>query len=115
MSNQLANMTSAQLKQAINIKEQIEALENELAALLGGAPVAAPAALPKKRKMSAAGRARIAAAQRARWAKLAGKRTKATAKKPRRKMSPQARKRLSQLAKARWAKAKASGKATLKG
>jgi hypothetical protein len=114
MSNLLANMSSGQLKQAINIKEQIEALESKLAALLGGTPAATPAALPKKRTMSAAGRARIAAAQRARWAKLAGKRTKATAK-PRRQMSPKARKRLSQLAKARWAKAKAAGKATLKG
>jgi hypothetical protein len=57
--------------------QQIEAKMAELRRQLGKAPAAAPAAKrarkagPKKQKhrMSAEGRARIAAAQRARWAK----------------------------------------------
>ena len=63
--------------------------------------------------MSAAGKARIAAAQRARWAKLKGKVTPAgnsTPQKPKRKMSAAARKAIAAAAKKRWAAAKAAGK-----
>lgn len=64
--------------------------------------------------MSAAGRAKIAAAQKARWAKVKGKKLSVKpAKKARRKMSAAARKKISQSAKARWAKAKAAGKKKL--
>jgi hypothetical protein len=66
-----------QLKRAIAISEQIEQLNTELSALLGGSSeiaieVKAPAVVRgrKKGKMSAAGRARITAAQKARWAKV---------------------------------------------
>lgn len=67
-------LTSSQLRKAASLKEKIAKLEKELAGIVGGsgpAPKAA-AAKPakKKRKMSAAGRARIAAAQKARWAKI---------------------------------------------
>ncbi len=56
--------------------EQIEAKMAELRRLLGKAPAQAGKARPKatrgkqKHKMSPEGRARIAAAQRARWAKV---------------------------------------------
>jgi hypothetical protein len=58
--------------------QQIEAKMAELRRMLGQGPAAAPAAkraskaAPRKQKhrMSAEGRARIAAAQRARWAKV---------------------------------------------
>jgi len=64
--------------------------------------------------MSAAGRARIAAAQKARWAKA---KSATQESKPgsmgRKKMSAAGRKRLAASAKARWAKAKASGKNAL--
>ena len=57
--------------------QQIEAKMAELRGMLGQGPAAAPAAkrAPKaarkqKHRMSAEGRARIAAAQRARWAKV---------------------------------------------
>ncbi|MEI8342024.1 MAG: hypothetical protein WCH43_10890, partial [Verrucomicrobiota bacterium] len=54
-----------QLKQVIAIKEQIAALEAKLGKIIGGksAPVAAVVAPVKKgrKKMSAAGKARIAA------------------------------------------------------
>ena len=89
------HLSIGQLKRAIEIREQIQALQNELSQVLGGeapapvaapapaAPVAAPApAAPAKvgkGKMSAEGRAAIAAAQRARWAKVRG--TKAPAAK----------------------------------
>ena len=71
-----------ELKRAIAIAQQIQELERELASLLGGqsrSSSAAPvkgAAKPrgKKRNMSAEARARIAEAQRARWAKVRGKR-----------------------------------------
>jgi hypothetical protein len=64
--------------------------------------------------MSAAGRARIGAAAKARWAKLRGaKASVKPAKKARRKMSAAAKARISAIAKARWAKVKAQGKKSL--
>lgn len=58
----------------------------------------------KKRTISAAGRKRIAAAQRARWAK------QKQAEKPRRTMSASARRKIAAAQRARWAKAKAQRK-----
>ena len=74
MSN-LLSLTSAQLIKAANIKDKIEALTKELNGLLGGsAPVAKAApvvkAAKKKFKMSAAAKAKISAAVKARWAKV---------------------------------------------
>lgn len=69
--------TLSDLKRSLDISEQIEKLQVELANVLGGlskAVAPSPAKRgPKpgqKRKMSAAGRARIIAAQKARWAKV---------------------------------------------
>ena len=56
----------------------------------------------RRRRMSAAGRARIASAQRARWAKA--KQTQAS--KPERRMSVAARRKMSRLMKQRWAQGK---------
>jgi len=56
--------------------------------------------------MSAAARARIGDAQRARWANRS-KATAATATKGRRKMSAASRAKIAAAARARWAKAKA--------
>jgi hypothetical protein len=63
--------------------------------------------------MSPAGRARIAAAQRARWAKLRSAGSAKPAKAGRRRMSAAARARLSAIARIRWKKAKAAGKSAL--
>jgi hypothetical protein len=65
------NLSAQQLRRAAAIKEQIQSLENELNRIFNSStkPVAV-AALKKRRKMSAAGRARIAAAAKARWAKV---------------------------------------------
>lgn len=65
----LNTLTLAQLRKAVALKEQIARLESQLAALLGAsAPASAP--VRRKGKMSAAGRARIRAAQKKRWAKI---------------------------------------------
>ena len=66
--------------------------------------------------MSAAGRRKIAAGQKARWAKVKGvKQTNGAkpVKVKRRKMSPAARAKIAASARARWAKAKAAGKSSL--
>ena len=66
----ITNLTPNQLRRAAQIKEQIASLQNELNKLAG--LNSAPAAQPQKAKwtMSAAGRARIVAAQKIRWAKV---------------------------------------------
>jgi hypothetical protein len=108
-------LTPRQLRRAADVKERIDALEKELGQLLGDS-VSAPAAAaaPKRKKISAAGIARIRAAQRARWA--AFKKSKAPAKaapKRKRKLTAAGRARLASLARARWAKVKAAGKTSL--
>ena len=68
----------------------------------------------KKRTMSAAGRARIAAASKARWARFRATRHPAAgSKKVKRKMSAQAKAKLSKIAKARWKRVRRQGKRTL--
>jgi hypothetical protein len=112
----LENLSSQQLNRAAQLKERIETLESELQALLGGSAPAASTAGGRSgtRTISAAGKARIAAAQRARWAKARGSNgTASSAPKGRRRMSPAARAKLAKAARARWAKAKAAGKSSL--
>jgi hypothetical protein len=141
----LITITAKQLRQAANLQEKIQSLQKELIQILGAPaePVdAAPAdgRRKKKHRMSAAGRAAIGAAARARWAKLRGSAPKRrlsaaglaniragvakrmaalkggkSASKPARKrnVSAAGRARLSALAKARWKKARAAGKSTL--
>ena len=70
----IINATPTQLRKAADIQEKIQSLQEELGQLLGG-EVSTPAQAteaPKKRKVSAAGRARMRAAQIARWAKIKG-------------------------------------------
>jgi hypothetical protein len=69
----ISNLSSSQLRRAASIKDLIEALQTKLTKILGGKANggAAPARpVHKRRKMSAAGRAKIAAAARARWARV---------------------------------------------
>ncbi len=126
MNQTLSSLSVAQLRRAIAIREEIEALEKELASIQGLSPAPVPAPskkAAKKRTMSPEARAKIAASQKAVWAKRKGKKTtvakvatKAPAKpasQPKRKLSPAGRKRLSALAKARWAAAHAAGKISL--
>ena len=84
-NNPIAGLTVQQLERAIDIKKQIAALEKELGGLSGVAPAApvktkAPAA-PKKRALSPAVRAKIAAGQKATWAKRRLAAQKASAQK----------------------------------
>ncbi len=65
----------------------------------------------KRRKLSAAGRARIAAAQRARWAKVRDGKRNVVAMPKRRMMSAAARKKIAAAQRARWARVKAQSKA----
>ena len=79
-------LSTSQLRQALKLREQIESLQQKLTALLGGAKTPAPVAKIKtrrggsrrsgKRTMSAEARVKIAAAQKARWAKAKGPSTK---------------------------------------
>jgi hypothetical protein len=102
------------------LRQEVSRIEHAIAALVGlgskparrGRPPKASQAKPggqKRFTMSAAARAKIAAAQRARWAKQKGKRgpkkgtavsKKTTGRKP---MSAAMRKKLSAMMKARWA------------
>lgn len=100
----LLTFTSAQLRQAARLKDQITKLEKKLAVITGSAANQAPAT--KRKGMSAAGRARIAAAQKARWAKV----KKSSPPKKKSTMSAAGRARIAAAQKARWAKAKAAGK-----
>ena len=134
--NSITNLSPAQLRQAADIQEKVQSLQKELGKLLGGSDETAAIEAPKKRKMSAAGRKAIAAAAKARWAKIKGiapkkklsaqgianiragvaKRMAAqgkAARKPKRKLTAAGRAALSAAAKARWAKAKKAGKSKL--
>ncbi len=68
MSNSLASLSIKDLKRAVALKEKIAHLNKELADILGGAAVGGEV-VTKKRNMSAAGRAAISRAAKARWAK----------------------------------------------
>ena len=74
-SNPLTTLSLTQLKRGVAIREQIESLENELERITGAqaAPEENGAPRRKKRRMSAAARARISAAMKARWAQRARK------------------------------------------
>ena len=108
------DLSVQQLRQAANLKEQIEALEKELSQLLGSTAETVAVKIPKKKGgMSAAGRAKVAAAQKARWAKIKGAKPAVTAVKPAKKkftLSAAAKAKISAAAKARWAKIKAAKK-----
>ena len=65
----------------------------------------------KRRQLSAAGRARIAAAQRARWAKIRGEKQNVVTMPKRRTMSAAARKKIAVAQRARWARVRAQSKA----
>ena len=88
----MINLTPTQLRKAADLQEKIQSLQEELGQILGG-EVSTPAETteaPKKRKVSAAGKARMRAAQIARWAKIKGTAPAIeSATEPKRKMSAQ--------------------------
>jgi hypothetical protein len=97
----MPNLTSLlhQLEQERNrLTAQLERLSNALSALTGMSNTR------RGRTISAAGRARIAAAQQARWAKAKGEKVVSISRGGRRKMSAAAIARIRAAQKARWAK-----------
>jgi hypothetical protein len=115
--------TIANLQRALAVAGKIQQLQAELASILGGAVPSAPAksspavmkpAKTGKRTMSPEARARIAAAQKARWAKLKGEKAPAAVAKAVAKpavkvkgkkggLTPEGRASLAAKMKARWA------------
>ena len=114
----IANLSVTQLRKAADLKEKIAGLEKQLAQILGStadpASTPTPKAPKKKRGMSAAGKAKIRAAQKLRWAKVKSAEPVIKAvklvKKARKQMSAAAKANLSALMKARWAARKAGKK-----
>lgn len=112
------------MNQAADLKEQIEQLQKELAGIMGnGSDKPASVKPAKKGGMSAAGKARIIAAQKLRWAKIKAAKSspakvvavksavksapKPVAKPVKSGMSAAAKAKLSALMKARWAERRA--------
>jgi len=104
------DISTHDLEQAIAIRRQIDSLEHRLASLFGkrsrggAATHASRAPSARGKRFSAATRAKLAAAARARWARIRG--GKGGAARPKKKkggLTAAGRRRLSQLMKARWA------------
>jgi hypothetical protein len=109
----LHDLTPGQLRRAASIKERVAALNKELTKILGGSSDGMVA--NNHRTMSAAAKKRIAAAQKARWAKFRGAKpavlpVKSAAKPKKRTMTPAAKKKLSAKLKAYWAATKSGRK-----
>lgn len=105
------NLSAKEIRHAANLKERIEGLQRELEHLLGSPEPAAAPGRGHKRHMSAAGRARIIAAAKARWARFwAEKASGKPARKAKRKMSAAGRARIGAAARKRWRAAKAAGR-----
>ena len=107
----MINLTSSQLRKAADLQDKIAKLQTQLAALVGSGIKAASVKAVKKGGMSAAGRARIAAAAKLRWGKIKAAKASPKAAKPVQKkkgMSAAGRARIVAAQKARWAKIKAA-------
>jgi hypothetical protein len=111
MKNSLAELSPSTLRRAADLKEEIEALQNELSQLLG-APIGAASSAGPKKRFSAASRAKMAQSQRERWARMKGPAVE-NPQKQQRRVSAALRKARSLAAKARWDKAKAAGRTRL--
>jgi len=108
----LFDLTPQQLKRAAAIKERIDGLNRQLRGILG-APATPRPSPTRNRSMSASVKKKIAATQKARWAKIrASKRATASARPAAKtnRMSPAARAKLSAKLKAYWAAKKKTGK-----
>jgi|WetSurMetagenome_2_1015567.scaffolds.fasta_scaffold1487904_1 hypothetical protein len=116
--NALMQLTPEQLRKAADIQEHIESLKKELGQILGAgaAPsastVEAPAIANKpKKRFSVRTRAKMAAAQKARWAAKRGEVPKRAEKSNKQKVSEARLKALAKAREARWAKVRAAKKA----
>ena len=91
------------LEQALSVRRQIDTLEKRFAALLGRTVSSHSTTGKAHRHVSAATRAKLAAAARARWARTRRGQTVSAPAKKKGGLTPAGRRRLSQLMKARWA------------
>lgn len=66
----ITSLTVQQLRQAAGLKEKIQSLEQELSQLLGETIKSSAAAPKQKSGISAAVKAKMSAAAKARWAKV---------------------------------------------
>ena len=119
----IASLTSAQLRRAAEIKEQIQSLNNELNRIFVGpattattatttttAAAGAPQVGQVRGKMSPAAKAKLSAKLKAYWAKRKAAAAAPQAGQVKGKMSPAAKALLSAKLKAYWAKRKAAQK-----
>jgi hypothetical protein len=101
------------LEEAISIRRQIDTLESRLSSILGGRALPTTTTTTRAagaRYFSPSTRAKLAAAAKARWARLRGPAPTTPAKK-KGQLTPAGRRKLSQLMKARWAaRRKSAGK-----
>ncbi|MFZ3263310.1 MAG: hypothetical protein WA172_04880 [Terriglobales bacterium] len=107
----LAGIVQQLQKERDQAARVVERLDVALAALNGGSYGRRTG---HRRHLSAAGRARIAAAPRARWAKVrgnAGQKPNVVSTPKKNRMSAAARKRIAAAQRARWAKFRAAKKA----
>ena|SRR5258705_10064190 len=92
----------------LGFRKQLEQERNRLSSRLAQLNIAVSAlkgtSSARRGKISAAGRTRIGAAQRARWAKAKGQKVVSIVSRKRRKMSAAAIARIRDTQKARWAK-----------
>lgn len=93
----LASVLNQLEQERKRLTSQLQSLNNALSALNIKGP-------SRRGTISAAGRARIAAAQRARWAKTKGNKVVSITTGKKRKLSPAARRNIVAAQKARWAK-----------
>ncbi|MGD1214035.1 MAG: hypothetical protein ABR861_03515 [Terriglobales bacterium] len=104
----MQSVVSQLQKERTRLEDELHRVTTALVAFgnvyMHGSQPKAAAATRKRRNISAAGRKRIAAAQRARWAKIKGQKVVSISARKGRKMSPAARKRIVAAQKARWAK-----------
>jgi hypothetical protein len=108
----LLDLTAEQLKRAASIKEQITGLQKELATILGMPSTDGMPTNNRRTTMSAAAKRRIAAAQKARWARLRSAKTASTSKPGAKKksMSAATKAKVAAKLKAYWAAKKAGKK-----
>jgi hypothetical protein len=111
----LSNLSVEQLRRALQLKEQISHLERELT-ILSGSPVKAAAKLMStpRSTLTEAGRARIVAAQRRRWARERALKaapqpiaTESGSMSTRRNLTPEARAKMAAASRERWARVRA--------
>jgi hypothetical protein len=98
------DITTAVLKQAVQIREEISSLQERLGSLLGGSSTTAKKKVGRpsgKRTMSAETVAKMRIAQKARWAKV--KSPAKTVAKKKQGITPEGQAKLAAAMKARWA------------